>query len=247
MQSWRAAFNDSGIWFGFVQLAAYVQDAQVRTSRQAWGWFGGGPHNGRPYPHVQARPAALWLQFPWQPIPYERQAQLAGLQQPFTHVATAIDLGDATAPHGSVHPRNKGPVGARMAAGALVMQFGAHTPFLSPRYNRAVDASTPQTLAAVVSFLPDPFAPGFAAPLNVTCPTDVPADECDGISIYGTDGVQYPASAIILNSTTLLLSAPSAPAGVKAAATRYGWSPWPLVSLYSSGGFPVLPWWNNVD
>ena len=39
-------------------------------------------------------------------------------------MAVAIDLGDPTSPHGSVHPRDKQDVGARLAAGARSVVFG---------------------------------------------------------------------------------------------------------------------------
>jgi sialate O-acetylesterase len=52
-------------------------------------------------------------------LPYEREAQLTALALPGVAAANAIDLGDALAPHGSVHPRNKTAVARRLAAAAL--------------------------------------------------------------------------------------------------------------------------------
>ena len=57
-------------------------------------------------------------------IAIERFAQESVLTVPLTGIATAIDLGDPTAPYGSVHPRRKQAVGARLAANALALVRG---------------------------------------------------------------------------------------------------------------------------
>ena len=53
-----------------------------------------------------------------------RAEQLAALRSANASVSTAIDVGDAMGPWGTYHPRNKRPVGERLAAAALRLRYG---------------------------------------------------------------------------------------------------------------------------
>lgn len=82
-------------------------------------------------------------------LPYERSAQLQGLTAGGrVHAANSIDVGDALAPYGSVHPRNKQTVAARMVAAARALIYNdASVPYLSP----ATAAPRPGPLAPTSS------------------------------------------------------------------------------------------------
>ncbi len=77
-----------------------------------------------------------------------RNAQLEALDLPNVGYATAVDLGDAASPFGSVHPRfgasflsliirDKQTVGQRLANYALAQIYGKQTTHLFPLYQSA--------------------------------------------------------------------------------------------------------------
>ncbi len=73
---------------------------------------------------------------PWIPadgasglFPELRWAQTFGLQEFQTGMAVAGDSGDPGSPYGSIHPRFKQVVGARLAANALAIQYGMNVPY----------------------------------------------------------------------------------------------------------------------
>ncbi len=53
-------------------------------------------------------------------------------------MATAADLGDQTAPAGSIHPRNKTILAARLAASSLAITYGKKVPYLGPQVFQVV-------------------------------------------------------------------------------------------------------------
>lgn len=176
-----------------------------------------------------------------------RSFQLVALSQPATAYATAIDLGDPASPYGNVHFQNKQVIGDRLstafralggdtAASAIyppasfltqVTYNNSGLPLVDVAFFRAGAPRGSPPLA--LSFLPPP-----------TCP---PTANCTIFTILGSDGGEYAADAA-LDSTGfgLRISAPALPAGVYAVGSAYAWSQWPLATLYSAGGLPVLPW-----
>jgi len=180
-------------------------------------------------------------------LPYERAAQLEGLKASggMVHATNTIDCGDALAPYGSVHPRDKLTVAKRMAAGALAMVYYNTTiPYLSPAYQSAtlVDSNSVQ-----IDFSPTPPASGLLSLRPAACPAGVgglPASECSWFEIQTVDGLWHNATGVSLSpdSKSLLLSANDL-GGQKMNATRGFFSPWPVVVLFSMEGLPVLPWW----
>jgi sialate O-acetylesterase len=52
-----------------------------------------------------------------------RTGQMAALELPMVGMASAVDLGDLHSPFGSVHPRNKQTVGARLTATARALLY----------------------------------------------------------------------------------------------------------------------------
>ena len=186
-------------------------------------------------------------------LPYERSAQLQGLTAGGrVHAANTIDLGDALAPHGSVHPRNKQAVAARMVAAARALVFNdASVAYLSPSYSAATPAPPAGAdLVVTVSFAPAPPASGRLMLQPAACPTGIgglPASECSWFEVQTTDGAWHNATGVALSADAkrLVLTVPGAGA-LTAAATRGFWSPWPVVVLFSAEGLPALPWWEPV-
>ena len=184
-------------------------------------------------------------------LPYERAAQLQGLRAGgAVHAANTIDLGDATAPHGSVHPRNKTAVGARLAAGAAALAFGRPVPYAAPAYLRADAVTAGATATVTVAFAARPNAAPTLLLAPAACPAGdggLPASECAWFDIQLADGSFVNATGVALSpdATQLVLSA-AVPAGARVNATRGFFAPWPVVVLFSAEGLPALPWWEPV-
>ena len=189
-------------------------------------------------------------------LPYERAAQLQGLAAggPI-HVANTIDLGDALAPYGSVHPRNKQAVAQRMSAAARALVFGdAAVPYLAPSYASAsAQTSAAGDVTVTVTFAPTPPSSGALELRPASCPAGVgglPASECAWFEIQTADGAWHNATGVALtaDSKRLVLTVPGLGAAAVAAATRAFFSPWPVVVLYAAdSGLPALPWWEPVQ
>lgn len=186
-------------------------------------------------------------------LPFERAAQLQGLAAGGNvHAANTIDLGDALAPHGSVHPRNKQAVAARMVAAARALKYGeTDVPYLAPRYSGASPTVRSGDLVVTVSFAPSPPSTGVLTLVPAGCPVGVgglPLSECSWFEIQTADGVWHNATGVGLTSDgkRLELTLAGAGAGPAAAATRGFFSPWPVVVLYSQEGLPALPWFEPV-
>lgn len=195
-----------------------------------------------------------------------RAAQLSvTLSDPHATLGSAVDLGDAQAPKGNIHPRPKQALGARLAAGALADLFGvpSTTPLAGPVFAKAVPTSPkpPSTasLAATITFAPPYAAPSSllintnatswpgVAPSSV-CPP-IPGVLCAGFELQdgsvGGGGKWYPATAVYLNgdASAVVVEAGGAPAGAVLNGTSSGFAVWPLISLFgAAGGLPAYPW-----
>ena len=113
------------------------------------------------------------------------------------------------------------------------------------RVDVSFDAAQP------LSFVP----PGDNA---TACPAAVPAANCSGFAVLGSDGGVYPAATANLtgNGTLLTLTAILQP-DVYAVGSQYAWGAWPLALLFSAGGgtatpgdpgsLPVLPWSQGLE
>ncbi|MFC1736447.1 sialate O-acetylesterase [Candidatus Hydrogenedentota bacterium] len=71
-----------------------------------------------------------------------REAQIKALLLPNTALASAIDLGGAK----ELHPREKGPLGERMALSALGVAYGKDVPYIGPTYDSVIIESGKATV-----------------------------------------------------------------------------------------------------
>jgi hypothetical protein len=179
-------------------------------------------------------------------------------------LATAVDLGDISAPMGPIHPRPKQALGARLAAGALLDLFGlgAKADSTGPVYAsaRAGGGATAGALSATVSFAPPFDAPGSLQLANISAwPGLAPASECPGSADAvcagfelqdAGSGTWFPAFASLnADASALVLTAAAAPAGAVLNATSNGFAVWPQVSLFGTLGaspLPAYPWRHAV-
>ena len=144
-----------------------------------------------------------------------RSAQAAALALPRTGMAVTLDVGDAK----DIHPRNKQPVGARLARHALAECYG-----------QAVDRDGPIAKQArrVGDSLRVTFAEAGALKL---------VNGGRGFEVAGADGVFHPATAVLDGGAVVVHS----DAVVKPSQVRYAWSAVPQWSLCDGDMLPAPP------
>jgi hypothetical protein len=190
-------------------------------------------------------------------VPAVRKAQMdVANSLPHSTYGVTTDLGDPTAPAGSVHSRHKAELAARLAAGFASVAYGQASlsgPFLGPLYLSAADASVQGSeLAAEVAFEPSSAEGGLQLILNRNgtswCPVGQSAtapsiSDCSWFSLLGSASGWVNASRVeLLNGTAVRLSAPSALAGDTVLATAWGQNSYPVCVLFNAVGLPVSPW-----
>jgi hypothetical protein len=190
-----------------------------------------------------------------------RASELKARTVPGVTVATAADLGDWAAPIGSIHPRNKQPLGRRLGSGYLLYTYKTGTlgQSMGPIYQSATSGGGPAgALSATVSFeaasvtgglvliTPQPSGPLSNSSL---CPSGVPAQNCAGFMLQSANGTWYAANGTLVgNGQQLLLVAdPAVPASVGLNATSSGYAIWPITLLYNSEMVPAYPWRGPVN
>ncbi len=147
-----------------------------------------------------------------------REAQALTAQiVPHCGLAVTVDTGDAD----NIHPKNKVPVGDRLAYCALAETYGEKIPYQGP------------------TFVSAKFLPG-ALNLNFTHADGglvVKGDKLGEFSIAGKDRKWHWAAARI-EGDGVVVSSPEVPDPV---AARYAWQANPLATLYNGAGLPAVP------
>lgn len=174
-----------------------------------------------------------------------RSAQLVALALPTVGYATAIDLGDTTSPYGNVHYRDKQTTAQRVLAAAQALVYSTAQPAYPPPAFLTQTAYYNGSAARIeVQFDSDTTALQLLPEQNASCPSGIPAANCSGFVIIGSDNHLYDATAVLDTQTptsaTLVLTA-ILPPSVYGVGSAYGWAMWPLVRLYARG-LPLLPW-----
>ena len=226
--SWREAWHSSTIPFFFVQLPAYPRNNDTA--------LGAG-----------------------------REAQLVVADTlPNVYYAVTADLGDAyivcdssNPPNcypGSIHNRDKDLVADRLAPAVLVGAYGVDVPYLAPRYDSSSqtgDSTVTVSFSAatlVPSALPLVLAPPIFSSNSSWCPNDggsqrrVGNETCGWFSVLYNDGVWRNASVSIASTGDAIILTTSGSEGLKAIATKNGYADWPVVSVYTASGLPIVPW-----
>jgi sialate O-acetylesterase len=143
--------------------------------------------------------------------------RLTALSVPKTAMAVITDLGDEA----DIHPKQKAPVGARLALAARGVAYGEDIHYTGPVY----DSLSISGDKAIVSFKNT--AGGLVAKDgNLT-----------GFAICGEDRKWVNATATI-EGDTVVVSSPAVPTPV---AVRFGWANFPVVNLFSAQGLPASP------
>ena len=197
-----------------------------------------------------------------------RRAQLKALNLARVAISTAFDGGDpasamAGSPGGTVHSHMKFIPGRRTAAAFAGALYGLNVPWRNPEIADAtalgVSNTSHTSLTVTVSFKPGSITTaglvlrGYDSMSNSShCPTEraVNASYCDWFSIQSNDGAftwHNASAALSPDSQRIVLTAVVPQPGLAAVATRNGWSDWPVVTVYSAEGFPVMPWLSPIN
>ena len=150
--------------------------------------------------------------------PWMREAQTRVLSEPFTGMATAIDVGERH----DIHPRNKQEVGRRLALVARARVYGVH----------GLEDSGPVFVRVAFD---GPRARVFfshAHGLRSRNPAGL-----RGFTLAGSDGTHHAARAVVERDAVVVTSdAVSEPRAV-----RYAWEDFPEADLENSAGLPAFP------
>ena len=165
-------------------------------------------------------PAADW--------PGLRAAQAAVRDSvPDTGMAVILDCGEK----GDVHPRNKQPVGERLARIARSQVYGQNMVSRGPCFESAA-VQTDGSVIVKFKYVDEKLITIDGAPVTA-------------FEVAGEDGVFHPAAAEITGENSVTLSCETAPVP---ATVRYAWANWiePPVTLQNSAGLPAEPFlWNR--
>jgi len=177
----------------------------VRAWRKAWG------NENLPVYHVQLP----GLNRAWAPFREAQQEATSRLEH--VGMAVAIDVGHPT----DVHPRNKKPVGERLALLALAMTYGEDVVANGPVYKRSVFKNGR-------GFIDFDSNEGLRA---------ADGGAIIGFEIAGRDKVWHPAAARLTKGYVEVTS-PDVPEPV---AVRYAWADDPQCNLVNAAGLPAGP------
>ncbi len=156
--------------------------------------------------------------------PEIREAQFLTLSKvENTAMAVTTDVGDAK----DIHPKQKEPVGQRLALAARALTYGEKIEYSGPLY----DSMTAKGGSLILNFK------------HVGGGLVAKDGELKGFTIAGADKKFVPAQAKIHGATVVV-----AAEGVAAPkAVRYGWENVPDVNLFNKEGLPASPFRTDVD
>jgi len=147
-----------------------------------------------------------------------REAQLMTVSKsPNTAMAVITDVGDEK----DIHPKQKQPVGERLAVAARAIAYFEKIEHTGPLY----ESMTTSGENAILRFK------------NVAQGLEIRGDKLTGFTIAGDDKVFHNAQAK-LDGDTIIVSSPEVKSPT---AVRFGWANFPQVNLWNSHGLPATP------
>ena len=164
-----------------------------------------------PFKDIQKQPAeSSWAEL--------REAQVYATRVlPKVGIAVITDVGEEK----DIHPKKKGPVGARLALAARSIAYGERIEASGPQYkSMRVNGDK-----ALLSF--DHAGSGLVAQDG----------ELKGFAVAGEDHKFVWAQAEIEGNKVVVHS----PAVAKPVAVRYAWADFPVVNLWNKEGLPAVP------
>jgi sialate O-acetylesterase len=146
-----------------------------------------------------------------------REAQLLTLKLPKTGMAVITDVGEER----DIHPKQKRPVGERLALAARAIAYGEKIEYSGPVYSgMKVEGNH-----IVLNFTHA--GGGLVAK----------GDKLTGFTIAGSDQRFVPAEAEIKGDKIIV----SSPQVAQPVAVRFGWENYPMLNLWNKAGLPASP------
>jgi len=210
---YQAEFNN-----GHHELYTRLFPKMIRDWREQWGLgdipflFVQLPGNDSPQvePWSKAQRGRSWAEL--------REAQMSGLTEPNTAMAVTID----TAPEGDLHPKNKQPVGTRLALLATRLVYGHDVACFAPVFQS-------MTVEGKAIRIRLSHAEGGLVAKD--------GGSVKGFIIAGADHNFVWADARVEGDSVVASSDQVA----TPMAVRYAWADNPLISLYNKAGLPLAP------
>lgn len=207
---WYQGESNAGRAFAYRTLFA----GMIKSWRDAWG------QGDFPFLFVQLAPFMKIDDTPqdsaWAEL---REAQLLTLKaSPKTGMAVITDVGNPD----DIHPRDKEPVGARLALAARKIAYGQDIVDAGPIYKGM------KTHGSSITLYFDNVGSGLVAKDG----------KLTGFAIAGEDQKFVWADAKIVDDNKVMVSASSVANPV---AVRYGWANCPVVNLWNNDGLPASP------
>ena len=142
---------------------------------------------------------------------------LTALTVPKTACIVTTDVGDPK----DIHPRNKAPIGDRLARAARALAYGEKIEYSGPIFaGMKIDGDK-----AVLSFK------------HLGGGLEAKGGALTGFTIAGPDGKYVKAEATIKGATVVV----SSPEVRQPTAVRYGWAQYPEMNLHNRAGLPASP------
>ena len=158
-------------------------------------------------------------------LPEIREAQLLTLSKsPNTGMAVTVDVGNAA----DIHPRDKEPVGSRLALAARAMAYGEKIEYSGPVF----DGLKVENGKAVLSFK------------HIGSGLMAKGGEWKGFTVASAANGQFVPAKAEIRKDKVVVSCPQVP---NPAAVRYGWENVPDVNLFNKEGIPASPFRTDVD
>ena len=149
-----------------------------------------------------------------------REAQLLTTRtSPKTGMAVITDVGDPV----DIHPKQKEPVGGRLALAARKIAYGENIVYSGPIYKGM------KRRGGSITLYFDNVGGGLLVAKD---------GELKGFAVAGADRKFVWATATIVNGNKVVVKSPSVPNPV---AARYGWANCPVVNLWNKDGLPASP------
>jgi len=171
----------------------------------------------------------------------QRQAQLAALTLSGVGFASAVDLGDPLSEFGSVHPRAKQPVGARLAAAAQALAYGdSSVVWRGPGFQSAsVRASG--TVVTITILFNLYGSSGLVAKSNQTCPSQQPAAFCANWQVTLNNGTVAAAQQLMVSGGQVQIQLQGVATSVSLIGIKYAYAAWPVTTIFNAEGLPAIP------
>ena len=204
IKGWRTMFNDSSLPFYFVQLTPFAEDYNTTTP----------PGGDKTLDYL-----AMF-----------REGQANILSTAGTGMAVTMDVGEEA----NHHPRNKKPVGERLALLALKNTYNQNVECYGPHYSSWLASGNKVTIS---------FSAGTANGLNTI--DNKPLNQF--FFVAGADHVFRQGTATIQGNKISITAPANTPLPVQA--VRYAFTNAPVTNLQNSAGLPAEPFrtdtWSN--